>query len=109
MILFLRDKHNNSIVDLDCYVTTGDNDYRYIELSVTVDIMYYSILLLGNLFRKEQVIKDFSDIQELRGWLWESYFMGDKNDPDKYDDVIAKLREMLKSVAEKYDLNYVED
>jgi hypothetical protein len=51
----------------------------------------------------------FSHIQELRGWLWETYFNGQKSDPSKYDDVIAVLRVMLKDVAQKYDLIYVED
>jgi hypothetical protein len=108
MILFLRDQNNNSIVDLECYVSNEDG-HRFVELHVTVDIMYYSVLLLGNLHRKEQVIADFSEIQELRGWLWEKYFMGSTNDPDKYDDVIAELRKILKTVGEKYELGYVED
>jgi len=111
MILFLRDRNNNSIVDLECYIDRGEDnkDYRFIELHVTVDIMYYSIFLLENLDKKEEIIATFSDIQELRGWLWERYFMGGDNDPDKYDDVIARLREILKTVAQKYDLSYVED
>ena len=111
MILFLRDAKNNSIVDLECYVKTGEDNpnYKYVELSVVVDIQWYSIFLLMNLDRKIEIISDFSDIQELRGWLWESYFGGGDNDPDKYDDVIAELRKMLKAVASKYDLGYVED
>ena len=111
MILFIRDKKNNSIVDLECWVKTAqdDKDYKYIELSVTVDILYYSAFLLENLDRKEEVITDFSGIQELRGWLWEVYFNGQRSDPSKYDDVLAKLRGMLKAVAQKYDLRYVED
>jgi hypothetical protein len=111
MILFLRNRNNNTIVDLECYVKRGevDNDYRFVELSVSVDILYYSAFLLENLDRKEEVIVTFSHIQELRGWLWETYFNGQKSDPSKYDDVIAVLRVMLKDVAQKYDLIYVED
>ena len=111
MVLFLRDERNNSIVDLECYVKTGENDpkYKYVELSVTVDIQWYSLLLLQNLDRKIEIISDFSEIQELRGWLWENYFMGGNNDPEKYGDVIAELRKMLLVVAKKYDLGYVED
>jgi len=108
MILFLRDEKNNSIVDLECYVKTEDGN-RYVELHSSVDIQYYSIFLLNNLDRKIEIISDFSSIQELRGWLWERYFMGGDNDPEKYNDVIAELRKMLKAVASKYDLGYVED
>jgi len=111
MILFLRDQNNNTIVDLECWVKTAEDnkDYKYIELSVTVDIFYYSVFLLTNPDKQSEIIRDFSDIQELRGWLWEVYFNGQRSDPDKYADVLAKLREMLKTVANKYDLSYVED
>jgi len=111
MTLFLRDQYNNSIVDLDCWIETSkdDNDYKYIELSVTVDIQSYSILLMANLFRKHEVVKDFSYIQELRGWLWEDYFNEQKSDPDKYDDVLAKLKTVLKTIGKRYDLTVVQD
>ena len=112
MTLFLRDEKNNSVVDMDCWIETSedDSDYKYIELSVTVDIQSYSMLLLRQPLKKQvQVITDFSDIQELRGWLWERYFMGGKNDPDKYDDVLAKLKAMLREVGERYDLALVQD
>ena len=107
MILFLRDKNNNTIVDIECYVKNDDG--TYIELHSAVDIHRYSFFLLENQDRKVEIIADFSIIDELRGWLWESYFMGGKNNPDKYDDVIAILRAKLRGIAKKYDLNYVED
>ena len=108
MILFLRDDKTNSIVDIECYVKSEAGS-SYVELHASVDIQYYSKLLLENLDRKIEITTDFSAIQELRGWLWEKYFMGGTNDPSKYDDVIAELRTMLRSVAKKYDLGYVED
>ena len=108
MILFLRDEKNNSIVDLECYVKTEDGR-SYVELHSSVDIFYYSIFLLTNPDKQPEIIKDFSEIDELRGWLWEVYFMGGDNDPEKYGDVIAELRKMLKAVANKYNLGYVED
>ena len=48
-------------------------------------------------------------MSELRGWLWERFFMGDDNDPEKYPEVIKELQIMLKGFAIKYDLYYVED
>jgi len=108
MILFLRDENNNTIVDLDCWIDS-DDDYKFIELSVTVDIENYSVLLMANLFRKHEVVRDFSYIQELREWLWEDYFNGQKSDPDKYDDVLARLKTMLKTRGERYDLTVVDD
>ena len=116
MILFLRDKQNNTIVDLDCYIDRGDSDsrfyksdYRFIELQVLVDIRYYSKYLLENLDNRDEIISVFSDIQELRGWLWERYFMGGDNDPEKHGDVMRYLKTLFKAVAERYDLRYVED
>jgi hypothetical protein len=108
MILFLRDKNNNTIVDIECYVKSEDGS-SYIELHSAVDIHRYSFFLLENQDRKLDIIADFSEIDELRGWLWEKYFMGGTNDPSEYDKVIAELRKMLRAVAKKYDLSYVED
>jgi hypothetical protein len=113
MILFLRNKNNRTILDLDCYVKTEYNGeptpMKFVEVSVSVAIDTYSHFLLDNLQRKDEIIEDFDNISELRGWLWERYFMGGDNDPEKYDDVIKELRTMIKGYAEKYNLHYVED
>ena len=113
MTLFLRNAENRSIVDIDCYVKTeyyGEpKPMKFIELNSTVIIDTYSKFLLENLDKKDEIISDFEEINELRGWLWQSCFMGDENDPSKYDDVIRILRELLKAIAVKYQLNYVED
>ena len=73
MVLFIRNKKNRSIVDLDVYTKEG-----YIEITSCVLIDTYSEFLLENLDRKEEIISDFNEISELRGWLWEKYFRGVK-------------------------------
>jgi hypothetical protein len=107
MILFLRNNKNESIVDLEVWVKNEDNN-QFIEIHSAVIIETYSKFLVKNLDRKTEIIRDFSAIDELRGWLWEKYFNG-SNDIEKYGDVLKILRQTLKSVAEKYDLIYVED
>ena len=54
-------------------------------------------------------VKVFDQLQELRGWLWESYFSGKQNDPKEFDKVLDTVKIMLKAVATRYELNYVED
>ena len=108
MILFLRNDKRESIVDIDCYVKT-EEERKFVEISSSVIIKSYSEFLLKNIDRKDEIISDFSEIDELRGWLWESYFMGGDNDPKEYDNVIEILKKGLKKIAEKYDLAYVED
>ena len=117
MTLFLRDKKNNTIVDVDCYVKTEEGK-KFVEINSTVCIGPYSLLLLqavakgkslGDPRHMPQFVETFNELQELRGWLWESYFMGGKNDPEKYNDVLENVRKILKAVAMKYDLGYVED
>ena len=108
MILFLRDENNDTIVDIECFIETED-DKRFIELHSSVDIHNYSKYLLNNLDNSSEIIRIFDYISELRGWLWERFFMGAKNDPEKYDEVIEILRKLLKGIAEKYNLSYVED
>jgi hypothetical protein len=106
MILFLRDKNNNTIVDLDCYKSRDG----YIDITSTVCIDEYSKLLLSTPEEQRSLlITEFNNISELRGWLWESHFMGRKNTNEEYDQVIEQLRGMFKNVAKKYDLCYVED
>jgi len=108
MILFLRNDKNESIVDLECFVKTED-DRKFVELHATVVIEPYSKFLLDNLDKKDDIISDFSKVSELRGWLWESYFMGGDNDPEEYQNIIKLLREELQKMAEYYKLSYVED
>ena len=108
MTLFLRDSYNNTIADIEYYVA-GEHDHKHLELHSVVDIQRYSELLLANPEQHVEVITDFQFIQELRGWLWESYFMGGNNSADKYDDVLTQLRIILKEIADKYMLSYVED
>jgi hypothetical protein len=108
MILFLRNSKNESIVDIECFVKTEEGR-SFVELHASVIIEPYSKFLLENPDKQEDIIYDFQAISELRGWLWERYFMGGDNDPEKYDEVIKILQKGLKDIASKYDLSYVED
>ncbi|MCK5601978.1 hypothetical protein KAR91_08920 [Candidatus Pacearchaeota archaeon] len=105
MILFLRDKKNNTVVDIELYKTEG-----HIELSVFIDIAQYSKLLLTTPKEKQlTIITIFNFLSELRGWLWESHFGGRKNTAEEFDEVLDKVRETLAIVAEYTDLHRVED
>lgn len=108
MTLYIRDKQKRSIVDLELYVKK-DGERSYIELDAAVIITPYSELLLANLERKDEVIDAFETISELRGWLWETFFLGEENDPTKFDEVVAVVRVFLKDIATSFDLYYVED
>jgi hypothetical protein len=108
MILFLRNDKNESIVDIECFVKKEDGR-EFVELHASVIIEPYSKFLLENLDKKDDIISDFSKVSELRGWLWESYFMGGDNDPKEYDNIIEILRKELQKMSEYYKLSYVED
>ena len=108
MILFLRDQNNDTILDVECFVKTEDGN-SYVELHSAVCIAPYSKFLLANPDKQDAIISHFEDLSELRGWLWEKFFMGGVNDPEKYDEVIGMLRKHLKAVANEFDLGYVED
>jgi hypothetical protein len=110
MTLFLRNKNKRSIVDLEIYIDKSSPDgHKFIEIESTVVVDTYSEFLVENLERKEEIIKDFSEISELRGWLWESFFMDDENDPSKFKEVVTIVKDSLKEIAKRYDLYYVED
>ena len=107
MVLFIRNNHDNSIVDLEIYEAGNDNSY--IELYPEILIGTYSKFLLENIDRSEEIIRDFDEINELRGWLWEYYFMGRQNTAKEFNIVLELVRNKLKEIANKYNLYYVED
>jgi len=103
MILFLRSQKNRTIVDIECFVKTEEGR-SFVELHASVIIDEYSKFLLDNLDKANEIISDFSGLSELRGWLWESYFMGGDNDPEKYGEIIEILRKDLKMIADRIAL-----
>jgi len=106
MTLFLRDSKNRSILDVECWVKNN-----YVELSSAINIANYSLLLLSETdkIKQFQLIKDFNVLSELRGWLWEVYFMSKSNVEQEYDNVIKELKVLLKRIGNKYDLHLVID
>lgn len=108
MILFIRSKKNRTIVDIEFYKKSEDGS-EYLELHSSIDIKEYSNFLLDNLDKKNKIISTFNELSELRGWLWENYFMGRQNVVTEYSNVLKILREMLHKIADDFDLNYVED
>jgi len=109
MTLFLRTPHNDTIADIEIYEKSGERS-PYVELHCSIDIGNYSRLLLG--LPKDEVlaaIRDFDDLSELRGWMWESYFGGKDNTPDQMPGVLDAVRERLDGLSGKYRLSVVED
>ena len=117
MILYLRNSKNETILDVDLYIKKENDDATdwqhtpksFIEISSVVPIEVYSRFLLDNLDKKDEIIETFSALDELRGWLWETYFMGMKNDVKEYDNVVKEVTQMLISVAKNFNLNFITD
>lgn len=121
MVLYLRDKKGNSIYEASIWVKTDyekdGSSHRYVDLSTSIYIEAYSKLLISVLdfgfkstsMEVNNLIHTFDDLSELRGWMWENYFMDKKNTPDEINHVIKEVREILERVAEKYKLNIVVD
>jgi tRNA C32,U32 (ribose-2'-O)-methylase TrmJ len=105
MTLFLRNEKNETILDLEVWVKTEDS-YSFVELSSSVDIKNYSLMLIKNTDKEKQIemISDFDELSELRGWLWEVFFMVKKNEPKEYDSVVQELKVILKKVADNISL-----
>jgi hypothetical protein len=108
MILFLRNSKNESIVDIELF-EKGD----YIELRSVICIQPYSELLLSEFVNNpigvDEMIKTFDELSELRGWLWEVYFMGEQNTASEFENVLKEVQTRLKGVAKKYNLNFITD
>lgn len=108
MILYLVDEPNKTLLELEVWVKT-DGENSIIELTSTVDIPNYSEFLLKNIDKKLKIIHDFDNLNNLRKWLWERYFIKGINNVSQIDDVIAKLRVTLKKVANDYKLTLSEN
>jgi hypothetical protein len=108
MILYLRNKNNRTIVDIEIFVKR-DEKQKFVELRSVVVIDTYSEFLLNNLDKSDEVIDVFSRISKLRGFMWEDYFMDRDNTPDELKNVVRMVGDFLKDVATKYGLYYVTD
>jgi hypothetical protein len=96
MTHFIRTKNNATIVDLE----EGKNDFQ-----VDIDIENYSkgLLLLPDDYLKQEFIKDFSFISDLRG-VW--FGLIEPNSSERMRDFI---KDSFNFVCGRWDLCYVTD
>jgi membrane-bound acyltransferase YfiQ involved in biofilm formation len=109
MVYFIRNKDNRTIVDTEIFIKEDEVGNKFIEIKSSIIIETYSHFLLENINKQDEIIKDFSELKNLRGWLWEKYFMGGYNDSKKYDDVTNILNLRFKEIAKKYNLDFIID
>ena len=111
MTHYLRDKNNNTIVDLECWNKQNelDNSGKYTEVSCSVDIKHYSNFLLNYEGDKDKLIMEIDSLAELRGWLWEVYFSEKKNCGDDLLHINEKFSEMFKAAERTLGLIYITD
>ena len=109
MTLFLRDGENRTYVDIECWIKCEDGE-EFVEVESGVCIGEYSLLLLkAKKGDRMSLIRDFEMLSELRGWLWERFFMGKKNTSKDFDLVLNELRKILDDIGGRHGLYRVED
>ena len=110
MILFLRTDKNETVLDLEVWIKTEES-ISFVELGCVIDIENYSLLLLKTTDEQKQIemIAEFSELSELRGWLHEVFFMAKKNTEKEFDNVLKQLKKILNETADKYGLFLVTD
>jgi hypothetical protein len=109
MTLFLRNQDNQTIVDIELFTKDG-----CVELNSTICILTYSKLLFELLINKSEdeikvFIQIFDNLSELRGWMWETYFATKKNTESEYSNVLKEVTNILKNIAEQYNLIFTVD
>ncbi len=110
MIHFLRDSLNQTIIETMVWNKNYDDiEGKYTEVSSGLDVKNYSIFLMSTSRPSVVVILEMTKLDELRGWLWESFYMTGKNDGTKKDEIEGLIRDMYKEAAEKLGLHYVTD
>lgn len=109
MVLYLRNKRNEDIAEIELNVKT-DESTKFVECSCVIDITGYSKLLFSTIEQDQRIlIQEFADLSEISGWMWERYFAVKKNTESEYDGVLQEVLVWLKQLAKKYELNVVED
>lgn len=123
MVHFLRDVNNNSIAEIEIYNKKNEEGKEYTEISSSIDIPMYSIWLLererllddtvGDKEKDKWVlpfIYEFSRINEIRGWMWETRFSSaNSNDGSHKEEIEEEISKYFRKLAEQYNLRYVTD
>jgi len=75
-----------------------------IEFNSIINISNYSKLLLASP-NKENLIRDFNHLNNIKGWLWERFFM-DTEETDM-ETVLEKMNVILTKISKTYDLKLI--
>ncbi len=103
MTIYLRTPENDTLVDITVFQNGNHPDIRS-----DVIIKNYSKFLLENHYRRHEIIKTFDDLSEMRGWLHEVY-LSVENKNATVEDVIKRVKLILKGVSNNFKLNVVTD
>ena len=101
MIFNLR-INNKNINDIEIY--TRDN---IINIISSINLFIFSNFLLDNLNKKDEIIYDFDDLDNIAGHIFNKYDV--KNEGNNYKNIITEIKNKLKIVADKYNLYLSED
>lgn len=104
MTIYIRDKNNNTICDIEIWTEKDNFNNDYVDISSVVDIESYSELLLNNTEKTEILVNDFIFIQELRGWLFEFFSVKDKLGAKHKPTVVYHVKEILKEICAVHGL-----
>lgn len=111
MVLYLRTQTNKTIVDLEFWLKC-EGGHNFHELMVAIDIARYSMFLLSaDPVTQADIIREFNEIDELRGWMWECYYSNKRNigSEEDYDEILNHLRKKFRHLASIFNLMFVED
>lgn len=105
MVIFLRDKNNRDIWEIEIYEKNGS-----VDISTAIYLKEYSLKLftigIGKLI---EFVDDMTYLTELRGIFFESCDENFKRARNDYSFAIEYIREIVKRIGKKYDLRVVED
>lgn len=103
MTLFLRTQENKSLIEIEVFEKDD-----HIDLSAAIYLQNYSEWLLSNnLDVQKQIIEDFDDLMEIRGWLWEQQEI--ENEPVNFEKIRKAVQKWMEEIRDRYGLYYVED
>lgn len=101
-----RTNGGESLFELEYWVE-GDQ----LEIATSIHIREYTEYVQDyrDMVNWRLIANIFDELSDLRGWLWETFFVSKRNTPESYVEVLKELRHKLNQACSILPLIYVNE
>ena len=103
----LRNYSDETMLDVELYVTSNHTSSERVELQIDINIGNYSRFLLDRVNNSKSIICAFDKLLNLNDWMINVYFKDVDNDGTHENQIGSIVELMLKNTSEMFGLKYV--